>query len=92
MEILLPDWVEIAVNSFSPFFCLSNLDSDIRVAGTRLILCLQALGTNNCGTARHGMAWHSTAHIAERTERERSQCSSPTETPATGTLCSPSEP
>lgn len=54
MEILLPDWVEIAVDSFSPFFCLSNLNSDIRVTGTCLILCLQALGTDHCSTAQHG--------------------------------------
>lgn len=56
MEILLPDWVQVAVDSFSPFFCLSNLDSDIRVTGTRLILCLQALGTNDCSTTWHGTA------------------------------------
>lgn len=60
MEILLPDRVEIAVDGFSPFFCLSNLDSDIGVTGTRLILCLQALGTNDCGAARHGTARPST--------------------------------
>lgn len=53
MEILLPDWVEIAIDSFSPFLCFPNLDSDIRVTGTRLILCLQALGTNDCSTAQH---------------------------------------
>ena len=79
MEILLPDRVEIAVDSFSPFFCLSNLDSDIWVTGTRLILCLQALGTNDCSTA-----WHSTArtpihmrhtrgtHSGENRQREES--------------------
>lgn len=54
MEIFLPDGVEIAVDSFSPFFCLSNLDSDIGVTGTCLILCLQTLGTDHCSTSQHG--------------------------------------
>ena len=66
MEILLPDRVEIAVDSFSPFLCLSNLDSDIRVTGTRLILCLQALGANNCSRA-----WRGTARVPTRTRHTR---------------------
>lgn len=56
MEILLPDGVEIAVDRFSPFFRLSDLDSDIGVTGAGLILCLQALGTNDCSTARRSAA------------------------------------
>lgn len=77
MEILLPDWVEIAVDSFSPFFCLSNLNSDIGVTGTCLILCLQALGTDHCSTAQHG-----------RENREKS-VPQPHEDPQNRRLCLP---
>lgn len=79
MEILLPDWVEIAVDSFSPFFCLSNLDSDIGVTGTRLILCLQALGTNHCSTAQHSR---------ENRQREKS-VPQPHQDPQNRHLCPP---
>lgn len=82
MEILLPDRIEIAIDGFSPFFRLSNLDGHIGVTGARLILCLQALGTNHCSKAQHSAAQtpihtNHTQHRGENKQRAKSVLRSP---------------
>lgn len=48
VEIFLPHRVQVPIDGFCPFLGLPNLDSDIGVTGSRLVLCLQALGTDHC--------------------------------------------
>lgn len=45
MEILFPHGVQVPIDGFRSFLRLAHLDSDIWVAGARLVLGLQALGT-----------------------------------------------
>lgn len=47
VELLLPDWIKVAVNGLSPLPGLAHLDGDIRVAGSSLVLCLKPLCTNH---------------------------------------------
>lgn len=47
VEILFPHWVKVPVDGFCPFLGLPNLDGDIRVTGSCLVLGLQALGTDH---------------------------------------------
>lgn len=52
MEVLLPDRVEVAVDSLGPLLGLAHLDRDIRVTRAGFILGLKALGTQHCGGDR----------------------------------------
>ena len=47
MVLLLPDRVEVPVDGLGPLLGLAHLDRDVGVAGARLILGLETLGTNN---------------------------------------------
>lgn len=52
VEVLLPHRVQVPIDGFCPFLGLPNLDSDIGVTGSCLVLCLQALGTDHWKTHR----------------------------------------
>ena len=45
VKVLLPDGVEVPIDGLGPLLGLAHLDSDVGVAGARLVLCLEALGT-----------------------------------------------
>lgn len=47
MEFLLPDRIEVAVNGLGPLLGLPHLNSDIWITGSRLVLCLKSLCTND---------------------------------------------
>lgn len=47
MKLLLPDRIEVAINSLGPLLGFPHLDSHIGVTGTGLIFSLQTLSTNN---------------------------------------------
>lgn len=52
MEVLLPHRVQVPVDGLRPFLGLPDLDGDIGVTRSRLVLCLQALGTDHWKTRR----------------------------------------
>lgn len=52
MKVLFPYGVQVPIDGFRPFLGLPNLDSDVGVTGSRLVLCLQALGTDHWKTHR----------------------------------------
>lgn len=52
VEVLLPHRIQVPIDGFRPFLGLPDLDSDIRVTGPCLVLCLQALGTDHWKTHR----------------------------------------
>lgn len=47
VELLLPHRIEVAINGLGPLLGLAHLNSDIRITGPCLVLCLKSLGTNN---------------------------------------------
>lgn len=47
VKLLLPDWIEVAINSLGSLLGLAHLNGDIRITGSCLVLCLKSLGTNN---------------------------------------------
>lgn len=48
MKLFLPYWVKVAIDGLCSFLRLADLDSDIGVTRSCLILCLESLGTKNC--------------------------------------------
>lgn len=59
VEILLPHRVEVPIDGFCPFLGLPNLDGDVGVTGSRLVLCLQALRADHWKTQRAYTGVHS---------------------------------
>ena len=45
--LLLPDRIEVSINGLGSFLGLSHLNCDVRIAGSRLVLRLKSLCTNN---------------------------------------------
>lgn len=47
IKCLLPNRVEVAIDSLGPLFRLPHLNSNIWITGAGFILCLKTLGTQN---------------------------------------------
>lgn len=52
MELLLPHGIEVAINGLGPLLGLAHLNGDVRIAGSRLVLRLKSLCTNDCGQTK----------------------------------------
>lgn len=66
VELLLPDRIEVAINGLGPLLGLAHLNSDVWIAGSRLVLCLKSLGANNYCNDGQTKTWGKPISMTEK--------------------------